>query len=194
MVPTSSDPTSRFVVLTGGPGSGKTTLIDRLAARGHVTMPEAGRAIIRDQMAIGGQALPWADRALFAEAMLAFEMRSHRAAEDLAGPVLFDRGVPDVIGYLRLCGLPVPPHMEEAARRFRYGQPVFVAPPWREIFVQDGERRQDFDEAVRTFEAMLKVYRDCGYDLVELPCASVAERADFVENRLRVGAASSRDR
>ena len=47
-------------VVTGGPGSGKTTLIEALGRLGIVSMPEAGRAIIRDQTAIGGQALPWA--------------------------------------------------------------------------------------------------------------------------------------
>src|SRR3546814_10617091 len=63
--------------------------------------------IIRDQVAIGGTALPWADRAAFAELMLGWELRSWHEAHDRAGPVIFDRGVPDVIGYLRLCGLPV---------------------------------------------------------------------------------------
>ena len=48
----------RLFVITGGPGSGKSTLIKALAERGFCTMPEAGRAIIRDQVAIGGEALP----------------------------------------------------------------------------------------------------------------------------------------
>ena len=54
-----------FHVITGGSGSGKTTLIDMLASLGFHHMPEAGRAIIRDQVAIGGIALPWADRAAY---------------------------------------------------------------------------------------------------------------------------------
>ena len=85
-------------IITGGPGSGKSSLINALAARGYRTMPEAGRAIIRDQVAIGGSALPWADRALFAELMLGWEMRSHREALAIASPVLMDRGIPDVVG------------------------------------------------------------------------------------------------
>jgi len=39
--------TSRFIVLTGGPGSGKTTLIEALRRLGLVTAPEAGRASIK---------------------------------------------------------------------------------------------------------------------------------------------------
>jgi predicted ATPase len=83
-------------------------------------MPEAGRAIIQDQLAIGGEALPWSDRRAFAELMLSWEIRSYRTALKLSGPVIFDRGVPDVIGYLRLSGLPIPSHVDRAAQMFRY--------------------------------------------------------------------------
>lgn len=57
--------TPDFHVITGGPGSSKTTLIDMLASQGFHHMPEAGRAIIRDQVAISGTALPWANRAVY---------------------------------------------------------------------------------------------------------------------------------
>jgi predicted ATPase len=39
-----------FHVITGGPGSGKTTLIDMLASQGFHHMPEAGRAIIATRL------------------------------------------------------------------------------------------------------------------------------------------------
>ncbi|MEV0005113.1 AAA family ATPase [Micromonospora sp. NPDC050980] len=40
---------SRFVVVTGGPGAGKTTLVDALRRAGHACVAEAGRQIIQDQ-------------------------------------------------------------------------------------------------------------------------------------------------
>ena len=51
-----------FFVVTGGPGAGKTSLITELSRRGFHTIPESGRAIIREEMQSGGDALPWADR------------------------------------------------------------------------------------------------------------------------------------
>ncbi|WMS43739.1 AAA family ATPase [Acuticoccus sp. MNP-M23] len=48
-----------FLVVTGGPGAGKTSLITELARRGFYTIPESGRAIIRKEIASGGGALPW---------------------------------------------------------------------------------------------------------------------------------------
>jgi predicted ATPase len=180
--------TERFIVVTGGPGAGKTTLLAALAAAGHRVMPEAGRAIIRQQSAIDGPALPWRDKALFAELMLAFELRSHEEAAGLAGTVFFDRGVPDTLGYLSLSGLPAPAHAERAAAQIRYRRQVFAAPPWREIYAQDAERRQDFAEAERTFAAVTQAYRDHGYTLLTLPRAGIATRVSFVLEHLRLPA------
>jgi len=170
----------RLFVITGGPGSGKSTLIEALAGHGVCSMPEAGRAIIRDQVAIGGEALPWADRRAFAELMLGWEMRSHGAALKLNGPVVFDRGVPDVAGYLRLSGIPIPPHVNRAAQMFRYHRRVFVAPPWPKIFTHDSERKQTFEEAQATCEVMIETYSQLGYELIALPFDSVDERVRFV--------------
>ncbi len=172
-------------VVTGGPGSGKSALIEALARRGVQSMPEAGRGVIQDQVRIGGPALPWADRAAFADLMLGWDLRSHGVARALAGPVLMDRGIPDVIGYLTLCGLPVPPHMEAAARLCRYNPRVFLAPYWEAIFTQDAERKQERPEAMATARIMAETYSRLGYRIVELPLLGVEARADFVADRLR---------
>ncbi|MDX6751732.1 AAA family ATPase [Geminicoccaceae bacterium 1502E] len=171
---------NRLLVLTGGPGSGKSTLIEALARAGHACMDEAGRGVIRDQMAIGGRALPWEDPLAFAELMLCWDMRSHRLARKHDGPVFLDRSVVDVLGYLRLSGLPVPPHMERAAAAFRYERRVFILPPWPAIYTNDGERRQSPEEAERTYEAMVAIYAEQGYELVAVPRLPVEERLAFV--------------
>jgi predicted ATPase len=179
----------RFHVITGGPGAGKSSVIEALAEQGFRHMPEAGRAIIRDQVEIGGTALPWADRESFAMLMLGWEMRSHREAANLPGPILFDRGLPDVIGYLRLCGLAVPAPVLRAAERHRYNRHVLIAPPWPAIFTQDAERKQDLAEAEATHDAVARAYAELGYDLVPLPRLPVAERAAFVRSRVESPAA-----
>jgi predicted ATPase len=170
----------RLFVITGGPGSGKTTLIKALATHGHRTTVEAGRAIIREQTEVGGSALPWLNAAAFADLMLSREIHSYRRASATSGLVFFDRGIPDVVGFLRLMSLPVPPLIDRAARELRYDRRVFIAPPWEDIFEQDTERRQTFAQAVATYEAMVQVYTGSGYDLTPLPRAPVDERVAFV--------------
>ena len=176
-------PPSRFFVITGGPGSGKTPLIEALRASGHECAAEAGRAVIQEETASGGSALPWADRAAFAERMLEKDIATYRRAVHIGGPVFFDRGIPDIAGYLRLSGLTIPEALDRAAMSERYSRRVFIAPPWQEIFRQDAERKQDFEEAVRTYETMVETYDRYGYELCALPLASVAERLAFVLER-----------
>lgn len=71
-------------------------------------------------------------------------------------------------------------HVHAAAELYRYRPTVFLAPPWPEIFGQDAQRGQDFDEAVATAEAMEQAYAMAGYDLLPLPLATVEARVDFV--------------
>ena len=180
--------TDHLHVITGGPGAGKTTLIDALAAAGVATSAEVGRAIIREQVAAGGDALPWADEQAFAALMLPREVAAQ--AEALAhvstggGPVVLDRGVPDVIGFLRVSGLAVPAAFDAAARATRYNPRVFLAPFWAEIYAHDPERRQPAALAQATEAVMRETYATFGYTLVELPRATVAERVAFVLARL----------
>ncbi|MEG9435942.1 hypothetical protein JAO29_07155 [Edaphobacter sp. HDX4] len=42
------------------------------------------------------------------------------------------------------------------------------------------ERKQNFDEAVRTYDLMYRTYRDCGYEVMPIPIMAVSARADFV--------------
>ncbi|MCR8549299.1 AAA family ATPase [Salipiger sp. P9] len=175
-----------FFVVTGGPGAGKTSLITELARRGFQNIPESGRAIIREEMASCGDALPWADRMAYAERMLERDLSADSAAQALPGPVIFDRGIPDILGYLTLCGLPVPPHVTAAARTTRYNRRVFLAPYWDEIFAQDSERKQSPAEAEATCTVMRETYAALGYQITELTRADVATRADFVCAQLAI--------
>jgi predicted ATPase len=175
-----------FFVVTGGSGAGKTSLITELSRRGFHTIPESGRAIIREEMARGGDALPWADRLAYAERMLEQDLRAYSAAQALSGPVIFDRGIPDTMGYLTLCGLPVPPHVAAAARANRYNACVFLTPYWDEIFTQDTERTQTRTEAKATCAVMRETYTALGYQVTELPRTDIASRAKFVCAQLAI--------
>ena len=45
---------------------------------------------------------------------------------------------------------------------------------------RDEDRKQSFDEALATYDAMVRAYSEQGYELTPLPKASVVERTRFV--------------
>ena len=60
-----------FVIISGCSSGGKSTLLDELARRGHATVPEPGRRVVREEQASGGTALPWADTRAFVDRIVA---------------------------------------------------------------------------------------------------------------------------
>lgn len=176
--------TDRLHIITGGPGSGKSTLVAALAAAGVATSAEVGRQVVREQLARGGTALPWGDELAFADAMWPREVAAHAAALATGRTVVLDRGAPDVVGFLRVSGLPVSVAIDAAARATRYNPRVFLAPFWAEIYQHDPERRQPAALAAATEPVMRDTYAGHGYTIVELPRVSVAERVAFVLDRL----------
>ena len=66
---------SNFYVLTGGPGSGKTSVLQELERRGYICIPEVARPIIKEQISINGNALPWKNREKYSELMLQHSVR-----------------------------------------------------------------------------------------------------------------------
>jgi len=171
------------IIITGGPGSGKSTLLEALLQKGYNCVPEVSRQLIREQVLRESNCLPWKDLACFAKLSLDKMIFDYESVnqQDIA---FFDRGIPDIIAYLRVGGLRVPPINYEAAEKFSYANPVFIAPPWKEIYVNDNERWQTFGEACVLYETITSVYSDLGYRIIELPCATVRERVDFVLRNL----------
>ncbi len=168
---------SRFVI-TGGPGAGKTTLLLALQARGHAIAGDSARAIIQDRR---GRGLPARPNALeFAHDMLRMDIENHLRHAASPGHVFFEPGVLDA-----LCALDgVTPLGDGALRpwlcKYACGNPVFVLPPWRAIYVNDAERDHTFEHAERVHRVVTAWYRRCGYQLIEAPRVSVAERCAFV--------------
>ncbi|KXH81136.1 AAA family ATPase [Chryseobacterium kwangjuense] len=172
----------QFFVITGGPGAGKTTLLDELGRNGFLTVDEDARRIIKEQLMINGEGLPWQNKEYYARLMFEASVHTYQKIKDKAavGMVFFDRGLLDTICYMNMENIPVSKEKEEKIREIIYNKNVFILPPWKEIYENDTERKQDWDEAVFTFQEMKKTYLRYGYEVIEVPKGSVQDRCTFV--------------
>lgn len=174
---------NNFYVITGGPGVGKTTLLEKLKNRHYKIVPEIAREIIKEQQESNGNALPWKDKGLYKKIMFDRSISCYEQTEKTfsgENPIFFDRGFLDTICYAKLIQSEINQRMDSYAENWRYNNNIFMLPPWQEIYETDNERKQDWKEAVFTFEKMCETYKSYGYDIVEIPKVSVSERADFV--------------
>jgi len=177
---------NNFHVITGGPGSGKTSLINELNNSGYLTVPEEGRRIIKEQIESAGEGLPWKNKPVFAALMLKSSLEAYqKMLQESAGPlVFFDRGIPDTIGYMELENIPISPETELIIRANPYHINVFLLPPWKDIYETDTERKQSWQEAVNTCEIMKEIYTRYGYNIIDVPFDTVINRKKFILNNL----------
>lgn len=174
----------RYVV-TGAPGTGKTTVVSLLAGQ-FATVDEPARGLLRRYAVDGGGPNPL-DREphRFLRLLVEQSIRDFNSVTD-STVAFFDRGLPDCAAYAAVYGLDPGPLLERAAADFRYDSPVFIAPPWQKIYTQDALRRATFAQ-VEAFHLHLRsAYLELGYELVELPMASAEGRASVIIRQLHL--------
>ena len=165
-------------LISGCSSGGKSTLLDALRASGFHTVSEPGRRIVAEQRAGNGRALPWVDMEAFARRALDMARADLERTASLHGPVFFDRGVIDAaVALERSAGVPLE---ESLGAEHVYCAPVFVTPPWPDLFQTDSERRHGFEDALAEYEALTDAFRRLGYATRDLPKSPVSERMSFV--------------
>jgi predicted ATPase len=173
------------IVFIGGPGTGKTTLINALAARGYNVFEEISRQVTKAAQEEGVSQLFLTEPLLFSQKLLEGRVNQfNAAAENSKNLVLYDRGIPDVLAYMDYAGQTYPQSFVEACKKHRYDR-VFMLPPWEEIHEEDNERYEDFATATALHDFLVKTYTYYGYAPINVPRCPVAQRIDFIETQLK---------
>lgn len=171
------------IIITGAMGSGKSTVLKLLKAEGLIVVEEPAREILAEQRSIKDDGVPEKNPKLFTQLLLSRAIYQYKQMQSIHDKVIFDRGIPDNIAYAQLFNLNYLP-ARHAAELYRYHSSVFVFPAWKEIYTTDDERIMSF-EAAKTFgDNIQKIYKEYSYQLIEVPCVSPEERAQFIKERI----------
>jgi predicted ATPase len=167
-------------VITGASSSGKTTLIDQLAAKGFQTFPEVGRQYFERELAQGRTIDDIRkDRAAMTRQIYDLWLSSNDGLR-VAEITFLDRGLPDALSFYRFAGMN-PNEILPDCFQHQYAS-VFILN--RLPYQQDGIRGGD-DTTADYFDLwMERDYSALGYNVVRVPVLPPEKRLAFVLDKL----------
>ncbi len=175
------------IVITGGPGTGKTALISLLEENGFHCFHEVIRTMTLD--ALNGKDFkeqlvnPIAfvnDSKSFNDQLIQARLQHFIAAKAIEKKHLFyDRGLPDVLAYMSYFEQSYEKRYTNICTEYRYDI-VLMLPPWEQIYVQDNERLENFQQACDIHHQLEKTYVELGYTPICVPLGPIEERLQFV--------------
>ncbi len=168
------------IVITGGPGTGKSTVIEELCKRNFECMEEISRAITLNARDTGIEQLFLTKPLLFSELLLEGRVNQYIEAEKKNSElVFFDRGIPDIQAYMNYICIDYPSSYINSSKMYRYNY-VFLMPPWEEIYFSDSERYENFEQALAIHNHIERTYKELNYTIVEVPNGTIEDRTDFI--------------
>lgn len=168
------------IVLIGGPGTGKTSILKEFIKRGFTCMPEISREVTLKAQEEGIDQLFLEKPLLFSQMLLEGRERQYlHATKSTEKVIFFDRGIPDVHAYMNYLGTEYPKLYLDKSTSYLYDK-VFMLAPWKEIYQQDNERYESFEQAIELDKFLREAYQEIGYQIIDVPFGAVSERCDFI--------------
>lgn len=173
---------NKRIVISGAPGTGKTSIITKLSESGYKCHKEVSREIIANQLQINGSITPWQDLLTFSKILIKKRLKQYKLATNKIE--FYDRGIIDSFAYLLIDNISIEDEWITIARKYQYFKKVFITPPWEEIYHTDRERKEDFITAQKIHSYLLKAYESFNYKPVIVPKTTIQERINFILNEI----------
>jgi len=172
------------IVITGGPGTGKSSVINTLESYGYPCLHEVSRDVILQARKEGYEQLFLEKPLLFSELLLEGRVNQfHEGLEFKNKAVFYDRGLHDVLAYLHYVGENYPEEMQIVCKSYTYDL-IFILPPWEDIYTPDNERYESFEEAKQIHYYLEGAYKNYSYSPIEVPKCSIEERVAYILDKV----------
>ena len=176
-------------VITGGPCTGKSAVVEELKRRGFKIMPEVARTIIEEELQKQKNnssykgILPWTNIELFERNIL-------KRQEILETPIpkeitFLEGGMVDTGVYTERKGIDLWSEIEALLEKNNYTKIFFMQE--LPFYKQDEARRESKEEAKEIHDKKLECWKRFKFEIVEVPYMSVKERTDFIERNIKQG-------
>lgn len=168
---------TNWYVITGGPSTGKTTVINMLQERGYKTTIEHARHYI-DTMHSEGKTIEEIrkNKRKFQLGVLDMQIEQETSINP-KDTVFLDRAIPDAMAYYQFLELDYDERLIEAMKNVSYKK-IFILD--RLPFVKDYARTEDEDDQKKIHQLIIDVYKSLLSPVVFVPVLSPEKRIEFI--------------
>ncbi len=179
--------TKKRIVITGAPGTGKTSIIVKLEESKFFCFHEVIRTMTQEakksngvKSIVSNPIVSVSDPYRFNTTILNARIQQFKNASLNKENILFyDRGIPDVLAYMDYFNQSYEEHFVNECKKHIYDH-IFILPPWQDIYVSDEERYESFEQAVEIHHHLFDTYTKLGYHCIEVPFGDVEKRSNFI--------------
>ncbi|MDG6105044.1 AAA family ATPase [Dactylosporangium aurantiacum] len=174
-------------IITGAPGAGKTTILAALRDRGYAVVEEAATDVNLRLRAPGRDEV-WRVPGFIDAITLLQREREQRPVPPATAVQVFDRSPICTLALARYLGLPVTPvlagEVDRVTAEGTYQRRVFFV-RLLGFVTPTAVRRITFEQSVAFERFHEQAYREHGFELVDVPAGTLADRVDLIDGWLR---------
>ncbi len=185
-----SNSNNNWIVLAGGPNSGKTTLIDELSKRGYKVKPEQAMVVINEYLASGVKL-----ENVHTDPVLGGQFQRDIALKELAAAaefspdelVFFDRWAPDYFAFAKIRNLKKDEEIIKKLADCSYKH-IFVLDLLKNEYADNKIEAHLADPiavAIQQEEHLIDVINDLHMEFTRVPVMSVDDRIEYILEALK---------
>jgi len=174
---------NKKILITGGPETGKTELIKGLENQGFNCEKEISREITENEQKKGVEQSFLKDPIEFSKRLMVLRSNQYRKIQN-ANFTFFDRGVHEIIAYLNFIKIKYDNFFIEKAKEIVYDK-IFILPPWKEIYINDTQRYESFDQCKQIHNEIVNIYKEFEIEIIMLEKDSVNQRISYILELLK---------
>lgn len=175
------------VVIDGGPGTGKTSIIDELKKLRYHIVPEVARVFLEKERYKKNRQLLKSEFKRLQEEIWIKSLKDFYSVDNLKNSkvVFFDRGMISGLGYMILHKIPINKNIIKQAKSDKYDYIFIVHPLPRKFYAADKVRHESYNVSLDIQRSIINFYKKFGYKPITIPFGTVKQRTNFVLKTIR---------